>query len=249
MSTRLSIPNKTAIGMVFSPINNFRGLAEAIQSARSSHPLETYIQPQWRHKVTLAQTWNDGAKQAFADGCEYALVCNDDILFSPDTIDAMVDQFERHSETDKVVMVTPNNIKLQLIDPYDILAYERPPDEFTFSEHPNFSCFLIRSDFFDQVGTFDQNFDPAWYEDNDMHRRIQLLGYKAIMTTAAPMVHFGGVTTSMLDIADSSRAAAYYHEKWGGIPETHPGPPELKEKFKTPYNDPSLSPRDWRPRG
>ena len=226
-------------------MNNFRGCVEAIWSAKSKHDIQVYIQPQWLEpRPALAKAWNDGAKQAFNDRCDYALVCNDDILFSPDTIDAMIEQYELLRESDKVIMVTPNNIKLQLVGHSDILHYVRPNDPYTFTENPNFSCFLIKPEFFDLVGTFDENFYPAWYEDNDMHRRAILLGYKLISTTAAPQVHVGGVSTSMMANPDSGASQAYYVRKWGGIPYSHQIVAE-KEHYLTPYNDPKLTPKEW----
>lgn len=234
------------IGLVFPVVNNFKGLAEAIWTAKSRHNLQVYIQPQWHEQVALARAWNQGAMDAFREGCDFAIVCNDDVLFSPDTIDAMVEQYALLAESDNVVMVTPNNIKLQLIEPYHIRDYVRPPDAYTYSQHPNFSCFLIAFDFFDKCGTFDENFVPAWYEDNDMHRRIELLGYKAIMTTAAPHVHMGGVSTAMIENnPGSGQSRDYYLKKWGGVPVSHPGA-EPKEHFMYPYNDPTLTPKDWR---
>lgn len=235
------------VGLVFAVLNNFKGFAEAVWTAKSQYDLQVYVRPQWYEQVSLAKAWNDGAKQAFDDGCKYVVVCNDDILFSPDTIDAMIAQYYLLRESDNVVMVTPNNIKLQLLDPYDIRFYVRPNEPFTYSEHPNFSCFLITQEFFHLCGTFDENFYPAWYEDNDMHRRATLLGYKLIMTTAAPQVHMGGVSTGMIENnPGSGQSQAYYLEKWGGIPVSHPGN-EVKEHFLTPYNDPNVSPREWRP--
>lgn len=233
------------VGLVFTPMNNFKGCIEGIWSAKSKRDLQVYIQPQWiEPRPSLSAAWNNGAKQAFDDGCSYAVVCNDDILFSPDTIDGMIDEYERLRESDNVIMVTPNNIKLQLADPYQILTYERPDDPFTYSEHPNFSCFLIAPEFFDILGTFDENFYPAFYEDNDMHRRAMLLGYKLIMSTAAPQVHFGGVSTSMAGGIDSGASQAYYVEKWGGIPYSHHVDAQ-KEHFEHPYNAQTLTPKDW----
>jgi hypothetical protein len=234
------------VGLVFPPMNNFKGLTEAVWTAKSKHDLQVYVQPQWYAQVALAKAWNDGIREAFADHCDYVVVCNDDILFSPDTIDAMVEQYELLHESDKVVMVTPNNIRLQLANPYDIREYVRPSDPFTYSEHPNFSCFLVAPDFFELCGTFDENFWPAWYEDNDMHRRIELLGYKAIMTTAAPQVHYGGISTGMIvNNPGSGQSQQYYISKWGGLPNSHPVSDDLKEKWTVPYGDVTLSPREW----
>jgi len=232
-------------GVCFTILNNFKGAVEAIESVKTNWPYKIYIADQWRHQLVLSAAWNELASQAFDDGCEFAIICNDDILFSPETIDAMIDQYLLLAEKEKVVMVTPLNIKGELPDPYMILTHKRDTANApTYSEHPNFSCFLIHRSYFDKIGTFDENFNPAWYEDNDAHRRIKLLGYKAITTTAAPMIHFGGATTALLEIADSSKSRAYYIRKWGGIPNSHPYD-GVKEHFATPYDDPALTPKDW----
>ena len=78
------------IGIGFSVLNNFKGFAESVHSIKTSHEWNLYMFDQWRLNRPLSQTWNQMALQAFKDGCDYALLCNDDILFSPGCIDAMV---------------------------------------------------------------------------------------------------------------------------------------------------------------
>lgn len=229
------------IGIGFSVLNNFKGFAESVHSIRTSHEWNLYMFDQWRLNRPLSQTWNQMALQAFKDGCDYAMLCNDDILFSPGCIDAMVRVHQELNESENVVMVTPNNIMLELANPEDILSYELAKDTpATWSEHPNFSCFLIARDFFEKVGFFDENFIPAWYEDNDSHYRSKLLGYKEICTNQAPMVHYGGVATSLMDNPNSQPSHDYFLKKWGSVTRL------LDETFKTPYNDPDLTPAQWK---
>lgn len=230
------------IGIGLAVLNNFKGAVETLQSVQTRHDWQPYMYPQHRRQISLAAAWNWMAKEAFADGCDYALICNDDILFAPDTIDAMINEHKRLNETEKVVMVTPNNILAELNgDPWAILDYKLPPEtQLSFSDHPNFSCFLIAPDYFEKIGDFDENFWPAWYEDNDSHRRAKLLGYREICTNAAPMVHFGGVSTSLMENPSSQQSQLYYIKKWGGIPY-----PE-SEVYEHPYNDETLSPKEWR---
>ena len=237
-------PRTIKVGIGFAVLNNFKGLAEAIHSVVSKHDTEIFIKDQWRNNRPLAQAWNELAMSAFEKGCDYALICNDDILFSPLCIDKMVDVHMRHDD-EGVVMVTPNNIMLELSNPEDILSYYLPEDTpESNSDHPNFSCFLIAPDFFEKIGFFDENFIPAWFEDNDSHYRSKLLGYREICTNLAPMVHYGGVATSLMDNPSSQASHDYYLKKWGSVRR------DGNEEFKTPYNDPTLTARDWmRPDG
>lgn len=234
------------VGITVPVLNNFRGFTDLVSSIKTKHEYGIYVRPQYRHQVPLSQAWNEGALQAFADGCDYALVCNDDIMFAPQTIDALIEQYERLHAKEQVIMVTPNNILGELGDPYAILDYQLPEGhEPTFSDHPNFSCFLVTPEYFVTVGYFDHNFAPAWYEDNDSHRRATLAGVREITTTAAPMVHIGGVSTHMIeDNPGSGASQSYYIRKWGGIPVSHPLDVQ-KEHFATPYNNPELGIRDW----
>ena len=231
---------KTNVAICFAVLNNFKGLAEAIHSIKTQHDYTVIVQDQWRDNRPLSKAWNDLPMQAFDRGYEYVLMCNDDIMFAPQTIDEMI-QAHRHWNDKGVVMVTPNNILGELGgNPEAILNYQLDPDtEESIADHPNFSCFLIKKDYFEKVGFFDENFVPAWFEDNDSHRRAKLLGYREIVTNLAPMVHIGGVATSKMDNPDSSVSRQYYIRKWGGIP--HPE----SEVFSHPYNDQSLNPTQW----
>lgn len=227
------------IGLVMPVLNYFEGGIDVIASVRSKHIVSTYIMPQYRQKEALSKAWNMGINRAFSEGCDFALVCNDDIIFSPQCIDNMVSEYLR-LQPEGVIMVTPNNIMGQMSDKYAILDYYLPVDQVnSISDHPNFSCFLIGKDFFEQVGTFDENYNPAWYEDNDMHYRIHLAGKRAITSTACPSVHIGGATTARLATSDSSLSMQHYLAKWGSCNRN------LTETFKTPYNDPNKTYKEW----
>jgi len=229
------------IGIGFAVLNNFKGFAESVHSIKTKHDAIVYVKDQWRFNRPLSQAWNELALEAFEDGCEYALICNDDILFAPDCIDAMIRVHQELNESEGVVMVTPNNILLELPNAEDILQYKLPEGTpSTWSEHPNFSCFLVARDFFEKVGLFDENFIPAWYEDNDSHYRSKLLGYKEICTNQAPMIHYGGVATSMMDNPNSQGSHDYFMKKWGSVTRS------LQETFTHPYDDQNLSPAQWK---
>lgn len=228
------------VGVVVPILNNFEGAAELLASIKTRHHWTPYVQPQWRAQVPLAAAWNRGFDQATERFDDYVLIVNDDVMLAPFTIDRMIDEYQRLRDRG-VVLVSANNIIGQLSDPYQILEYEEK-GEVSWAEHPNYSCFLVASDFFKLVGRFDENFWPAWWEDSDSHYRIKLLGYHAITTTAAPSVHYGSVTTKRLPTPpDSGHSQAYFLKKWGSVNRT------LDEVYETPYDDPKLSPKDWHP--
>jgi len=227
------------IGLVIPVLNNFDQAIDAIYSAKSENDLRVYIQPQYRYQIPLAAAWNRGIRQAYNDGCTVTIVSNDDVLFSPKTIDHLADAVV--NMRDNEIMIHPNDILDTLDDPSDILFLNEEWGDEPFSpEDQSFSCFAARSDFFSEVGTFDENFDPAWWEDTDMKYRIKLLGYKCVRTKI-PYVHLRHQSTKKLNLPlNSLKSGEYYLKKWGSTTKS------LTETFKHPYNDASLSPMEWR---
>ncbi|HWZ65617.1 MAG TPA: hypothetical protein VNX65_02345 [Patescibacteria group bacterium] len=238
-----SKPQLPKIGFTIPVLNNFKGCVEAIASIKTEHQFEVYLEEQWRANKPLSQAWNDGFDRAVAGGCEYIFIINDDILFDQDGVDNLVKEMDR-LEKDNVVLVSSNNIIGELSDPYHVLAHQQPyVAPASVADHPNYSCFMVKRNFMEKVGRFDENFKPAWFEDNDSHRRIEMLGYRAICTTASSCVHFGGVSTALMSNPSSEKSRQYYAMKWGGMPEGHGG----KEAYDHPYNNPELTAKDWIP--
>lgn len=139
---------------------------------------------------SLAARWNLGCRKAFDElECTAALVCNNDILFNPITIDSLAARMRRGD----VGMVTAHNLRGELADPEQIFTLP-VTWEATEAQHPDFSCFLISKDTYQRVGDFDENFIPCYFEDGDYHLRMGKLGIKAITTTGAPYYHYGSRT-------------------------------------------------------
>jgi len=104
-----------------------------------------------------------------------------------------------------------------------------------------FAAFAVTPDVIARVGLFDENFVPAYYEDNDYHRRCGLLG---VPTEQVPngMTHVrSAVLKGSQHYQDENRRtfpmnADYYRRKWGGLPG--------QETFSTPF-DRGGSPAQW----
>jgi GT2 family glycosyltransferase len=109
-------------------------------------------------------------------------------------------------------------------------------NEFVCFEGQNaFSFYGIHIKFFNRVGRFDENFWPAYYEDNDYHYRMRLTGYDAHYVAGPSYFHAGSATLGSFDFLrkmmhhhNFSKNTDYYVAKWGGMPH--------EEQFTRPFN-------------
>ena len=226
------------VGLVIPVLNNFDQAIDLVYSAKTEHELKIYVQPQYRHQFSLAAAWNRGIRQAIQDECDVIIVSNDDVLFAPQTINELAEFTHNMGNLD--VMAFPIDVLDALDDPSEILFDTDEPYVVDRIEDQSFSCFAIKPDFFDKCGTFDENFDPAWWEDTDMKYRISLLRLNTINTNI-PYVHLRHQSTKKLTAPlNSLKSGEYYFKKWGSANR------DLTEAYKTPYNDSNLSPKEWR---
>lgn len=231
--------------MVVPVLNQFKMAVDCIASAKSEQrQIQTFVIPNYRLGIPLAAAWNSGIEQAFAAGNEYVLVCNDDVLFAPYTIDALYWGMKNGGKA----VITAQNVRGHTANPDSILTM---PDEYdpkvqldpVYCGGPDFACFMIGYTAWKYVGQFDENFVPAYFEDNDYHRRIILSGMEACSINTAPYYHYGSQTQNADSVNPVVRPEAFvrnrnhYIVKWGGEPGN--------EIFEHPYNDPSKSWRDW----
>lgn len=150
-------------------------------------------------------TWN----MFMRDNEEYVIIANDDVAVHKDTILALVG------------------------------AATQNPDKpmFTGSGHSgnSFSLFLLRKWAWELLGEFDENFKPAYFEDNDWHYRLKLQGLDFISLEDATFEHVGSgtikaMTPTQLEVHHRkfARNQDYYIQKWGDIPG--------KEIYTIPFN-------------
>jgi hypothetical protein len=160
---------------------------------------------------SVSQAWNRGIEEGAKAGCNYILVTNTDLVFKRDAIDRLVEFAETH----------PDAVMWTMTECRELDSLETCLETEAFEEHPNFSCFMVKSDFFGHVGRFDENFTPAYCEDGDMHARIVLTGLKAYAYGGAKFYHFGSQTIKSDQTLQSKNAQTYprcqlyFLEKWG----------------------------------
>jgi hypothetical protein len=193
-----------------------------------------------QHAWPLAKAWNYGLNRLLvSEGYDVAIFPNDDVVLRPDTVYNLVtallhDQYTRKVKPE-LLITTGRNVRPQPGAAFDLQRLKAAKPE--FSPGPDFSLWCTTKKLIDTVGYFDEQFVPAYYEDNDMHRRIFLAGFEGAAVT--PYWHYGSTTieTDMerrIEIQTNGRFAENqqkYIRKWGGLPH--------EERFAMPYNQPT----------
>ena len=149
-----------------------------------------------------------------------------------------INVLEEVSESEILAMVTCMDVTGDFPNPRYILTADASKyKKVNEAEHPCFSAFMINKKCWDVVGEFDENFNPAYFEDNDYHRRINLSGMKAIVFPPAVFYHYGSRTklerlkteSEQLINHQFEKNRDYYVRKWGGLPGN--------ETFLKPFNE------------
>ncbi len=186
----------------------------------------------WRHAPPLpsiAATWNRALDFVWEAGGEHALVVNNDVRLNKRTYELLL----KCSKDTKALFVTAVGVdegefKMEAEEPYATIKYGDRGG-------PDFSCYLISKECHAKY-RFDENFVPAYHEDNDYHRRMILGGDgDRIFSINVPFLHYASVT---INRDEKTKAAwgekfeackAYYVKKWGGVVG--------EETFDTPFNE------------
>ena len=145
---------------------------------------------------------------------EYIGFLNNDILLYPEWFEACEEVFKNESAG----FVSPRHVNPHYDNtnekkykeyfskiPYS-KAYEKSFDECVFS------CVITKRNILDVIGTFDENFYPAFFEDNDLKYRAIEKGYGIFVTNKAAFYHFGSVT-SIKHTQNIEKNRAYYYSK------------------------------------
>ena len=218
-------------------------------------------------KKGVAASWNQGIEIALKDPeCTYIAIPNNDIVLHEKTLDHLMAFMDKTG----YLMVTADNIadrmsidtmqKLEL--PKKFTDYDCQTIEGWRAEGPDFSRYMISPETIRVIGKFDENFEGAYCEDEDMHRRINAARNHAEIhndqavtpekihakrLSTAPYYHYASQTVKRViemrhDIATShGKNQNYYLEKWGA---NHPNAMD-GEGYLTPFGRADMNWRDW----
>ena len=184
----------------------------------------------FEQNIGVGSAWNWGIDQArMYFNSRYFLILNNDLLLHPEAIDVLIATLSPPN----VVLSTATNVSGRVASPDNVLSLKIPTKK-KLKEAPDFSCFMLSKEAIEKVGHFDEQFFPAYFEDNDYHYRIKLAGLKAVKTNQALYFHYGSRTIKENEeVRNKSNLGytvnrEYYKRKWGGKPG--------KEKFVKPNN-------------
>jgi hypothetical protein len=214
-------------------LNVFKRLAEFVNASNTAfHPYGV--------NRGLARSWNDGIRLFRREGGDILLILNDDPFFYDGAFDEYVD----------FILSTKGSVPdFGLIS---VLGLETGPGDVAdfgdalvigsgaalgTSLSQALSCAAIGEAAIAKVGYFDQNFWPAYLEDNDYARRLGLAGLPHLGDTRTLLEHNRSLTLRsgfrlrQRHTERWKRTREYYLRKWGGFPGS--------ERFASPFDDPS----------
>lgn len=159
-------------------------------------PVKSMLVTETPENLGVAPGWNLLCQTAFNEGCDAIILANDDIILGSNTILRVVDALQQHS----------------------FVCYEEAGQN-------AFSFFGITRSLYEQVGKFDSEFWPAYYEDNDYLYRMKLLGLRPYYLDGYSFFHAGSATTGLYSQEQKAihhhnfrKNTDYYIRKWGGLP-------------------------------
>lgn len=167
----------------------------------------------------VSRSWNEGVLAAYDDGADVVVVANDDLTFGEGDLDRLV---ERAAACRDRYIVTCAGYHLGYRRPLPSLGY---------------ACFAINPVAVERLGCFDENFFPAYCEDQDYARRAALAGLREENCPGTMIRHGGSATIfrnqalRQQNVLTHSRNAAYYCAKWGGPPHG--------ERWRAPFGNPA----------
>jgi GT2 family glycosyltransferase len=212
------------LSLIVPVLNKFDLFTELM--ATVDYPVKPIIMDNWKENRGVSGAWNEGMKKSLQYGNNYAIIANDDVTFPANTIRELYDTI-RYT---KAVTVSPNQ--------------NRYEPGFKLVNGADFFCFIVDiKQLIENVGWFDENFFPAYFEDNDMHRRIRLAGLKNYIRTDLTVHHVGSATQNHDPEKPVTTNEAwdhnqnYYISKWGGMPD--------KETYSHPFNDADKNLNYW----
>jgi len=211
--------NGKPINICIPTVNNYQGLEEELASieAGSIKPDNYFVfnnGGNFRTSIPRVIIYNSHrvslatAWNWFIDHvAEYRIIINDDLIFYPNTLEAFLNGLKED----------------QMCFPYGLPRLN------------SFSFFSLPDNIVNEVGRFDDEFYPAYFEDNSYDYKMNLKGYYVYGIPDCSVIHKGSQTLAHYTQAqikehhqNFEKNRKLYIQMWGGTPKN--------EKYATKYN-------------
>jgi len=214
------------IPLIVPVLNRFDLFTDMMSTVDTS--IRPYVIDNWKANRGVAASWNEGMRRAMDDGYRYGIITNDDVRFTPG---ALISMYGALKSSGAVSMSANQNG-----------AYQPTGIEWGI----DFFCLAFDMEqLVDQCGWFDENFIPAYFEDNDMAYRISLAGLKTYIDTNAVVNHVGSATqflhgedNGVCSHFQFEKNRSYYNYKWSALAPGY-------EFSEHPYRDEAMSFKEW----
>jgi len=171
-----------------------------------------------RNETNLGFLKNCNKAAAMANG-EFVVILNNDLILTGDWLDQMTSVFDRFDNTGMVgaKLIYPDG-KLQEAGGIvwrDGSAWNvgrgDDPDKPAYSyvrevDYCSGACLMLKRDFWNELGGFDEAYAPAYYEDTDLAFRVRQKGCRVMYQPHAVVVHFEGQSSG----TDTSKGVKQY---------------------------------------
>ena len=184
---------------------------DSISLAQATRPSTKFI----RNSSNLGLS--PGINQGFAaTSSSYVLVLNPDITVRSRSIELLEGVLDQHERAGAVGgYVNEKYLPRPVATPWTVVR-----ENFGFplsAMHSNkvgqaaAAAILVRREAYTSVGGFDERFLPAWYEDVDFCKSLNLAGWEVHFCREAEFVHEGGYSARAL--GSTGFASAYYRNQ------------------------------------
>ncbi|MBS1071002.1 hypothetical protein JK222_04685 [Gluconobacter cerinus] len=175
----------------------------------------------------LAQSWNDALRFSEKFGDEFAIILNDDLAFRGDGFPKFVDYVR--ALPDGYGMATVMGMESENSPVAGKIVVQQ------------LACCVIGKAALNEIGYFDQNFSPAYFEDTDYVYRLENAHLKVEIDERILVDHDRSTTLrtnpELKKQIDEifGRNERYFRRKWGGNDI-------LSSSYKTPFDKPEYTP-------
>ena len=167
--------------------NGHQGL-DSVIGRLGERPFGRYVVVENERNMGVAGSWNQIARIAWNLDYEWVWIANDDVILGVDEV-AVEELIGRHETSPRVL----------------------------YPSKARYASFLLPRAAWDAVGEFDEQFFPAYCEDDDYEERLERAGLQSRVEELLEPARFRRMSSSARDskLYDYERAKARLIAKWG----------------------------------